>query len=100
MNYKDPLKMIDPVTGVEMTTQPPMPANQKGTARPLFSETVQNAAGQIYGDLNSRQMSLGNNAPMFMSASQEKAFGPDSETYKSGNTKIYEGIKAEENKKQ
>ncbi len=45
-------------------------------------------------------MSLGNNAPMFMSASQEKAFGPGSETYKSGNTKIYEGIKAEENKKQ
>ncbi len=95
MNYKDPLKMIDPVTGVEMTTQPPMPANQKGTARPLFSETVQNVAGQIYGDINERQNSLGSNAPVFMSEKQEDAFGPESEVYKSGNTAIYEGLKAD-----
>ena len=63
-----------------------------------FEETAQNLAGQIYGDVNARQASLGNNAPMFMSASQEKAFGPDSEVYKSGNTAIYEGLKAESNK--
>jgi|EP01046_Picozoa_sp_COSAG06_P014799 hypothetical protein len=105
MNYKDPLKMINPaavaaIANTDMTLQPPIPANQQGVAKPLFSETVQSTAGQIYGDINARQASLGNNAPMFMSASQEKAFGPDSETYKSGNTKIYEGIKAEENKKQ
>ena len=30
-----------------------------------------------------------------MSAAQEKAFGPGSEVYKSGNTAIYEGIKTE-----
>ena len=100
MNYKDPLKMINPgaiaaVANPGMTLQPPIPANQQGTAKPLFSDTIQNTAGQIYGDLNSRQMSLGNNAPMFMSASQEKAFGPDSEVYKSGNTAIYEGLKAD-----
>ncbi len=95
MNYKDPLKMIDPVTGVEMTTQPPMPANQRGTARPLFSEAIQNTAGQIYGNINERQNSLGSNAPMFMSEKQEDAFGPESEVYKSGNTAIYEGLKAD-----
>ena len=98
MNYKDPLKMIDPITGMETTLQPPVPANQQGTAKPLFGETAQNLAGQIYGDVNARQASLGNNAPMFMSAPQEKAFGPDSEVYKSGNTAIYEGLKAESNK--
>jgi hypothetical protein len=98
MNYKDPLKMIDPITGMEMTNQPPIPANQQGTAKPLFSETAQNTAGQIYGDINARQMSLGNNAPMFMSDKQEDAFGPGSEVYKSGNTAIYEGLKAKSNK--
>jgi len=59
----------------------------------LFGETVQNTAGQIYGDINARQASLGNNAPMFMSDKQEDAFGPGSEVYKDGNTAIYEGIK-------
>jgi len=100
MNYKDPLKMINPsevaaLANPGMTLQPPMPANQKGTARPLFSETVQNTAGQIYGDINERQNSLGSNAPMFMSEEQEDAFGPGSEVYKSGNTAIYEGIKTD-----
>lgn len=100
MNYKDPLKMINPsevaaLANPGMTLQPPMPANQKGTARPLFSETVQNTAGQIYGDINERQNSLGSNAPVFMSEEQEDAFGPGSEVYKSGNTAIYEGIKAD-----
>jgi len=100
MNYKDPLKMINPsevaaLANPGMTLQPPMPANQKGTARPLFGETVQNTAGQIYGDINERQNSLGSNAPMFMSEEQEDAFGPGSEVYKSGNTAIYEGIKTD-----
>jgi hypothetical protein len=93
MNYKDPLKMIDPITGMETTLQPPGPANQQGTAKDLFSQTAQNTAGQIYGDLNSRQTSLGSNAPMFMSDKQENAFGPGSEVYKSVNTAIYEGLK-------
>jgi len=102
MNYKDPLKMINPaavaaIANTDMTLQPPIPANQQGAAKPLFGETVQNTAGQIYGDINARQASLGNNAPMFMSEKQEDAFGPDSEVYKSGNTAIYEGLKAESN---
>ena len=95
MNYKDPLKMIDPVTGMEITNQPPIPANERGAAKPLFGETVQSTAGQIYGDINARQASLGSNAPMFMSEKQENAFGPVSEVYKDGNTAIYEGIKAQ-----
>jgi len=98
MNYKDPLKMINPaavaaIANTDMTLQPPIPANQQGAAKPLFGETVQNTAGQIYGDINARQASLGNNAPMFMSDKQEDAFGPGSEVYKDGNTAIYEGIK-------
>ena len=93
MNYKDPLKMIDPITGMETTLQPPVPANERGGAKPLFGETAQNLAGQIYGDVNTRQMSLGNNAPTFMTEKQENAFGPSSEVYKDGNTAIYEGIK-------
>ena len=35
---------------------------------------------------------------MFMSDKQEDAFGPSSEVYKSGNTAIYEGLKADSNK--
>ena len=98
MNCKDPLKMINPaavaaIANTDMTLQPPIPANQQGAAKPLFGETVQNTAGQIYGDINARQASLGNNAPMFMSDKQEDAFGPGSEVYKDGNTAIYEGIK-------
>ena len=98
MNYKDPLNMINPaavaaIANTDMTLQPPIPANQQGAAKPLFGETVQNTAGQIYGDINARQASLGNNAPMFMSDKQEDAFGPGSEVYKDGNTAIYEGIK-------
>ena len=98
MNYKDPLKMINPaavaaIANTDMTLQPPIPANQQGAAKPLFVETVQNTAGQIYGDINARQASLGNNAPMFMTEKQENAFGPISEVYKDGNTAIYEGIK-------
>ena len=27
MDYKNPLKMIDPLTGMEMTMQPPMPVS-------------------------------------------------------------------------
>ena len=100
MNYKDPLKMINPaavaaIADTDMTLQPPIPANQQGAAKPLFGENVQSAAGQIYGDINARQASLGNSAPMFMSDEQEEAFGPGSEVYKSGNTAIYEGLKAE-----
>ena len=46
MDHKNPLKMIDPVTGIEMTMQPPMPANQMGAAKPMFDQTTQNVAQQ------------------------------------------------------
>ena len=58
--------MIDPVTGMEMTMQPPMPANQMGTAKPMFNQTTQNVAQQVYGGLDQRQMSMGAQAPVFM----------------------------------
>jgi len=95
MDYKNPLKMIDPLTGMEMTPQPPMPANQMGTAKPMFNQTTQDVASQVYGSLDQRQMSMPQ-PPMFMSAKQEKAFGPGSEVYESGNTAIYEGLKEKE----
>jgi len=66
MAYKSPLKMIDPLTGMEMTVQPPMPANQMGTAKPVFNQTTQNLAQQVYGGLDQRQMSMGQQAPVFM----------------------------------
>ena len=66
MDYKNPLKMIDPLTGVEMTMQPPMPANQMGVAKPMFNQTTQNVAQQVYGGLDQRQMSMGAQAPVFM----------------------------------
>lgn len=66
MDYKDPLKMIDPSTGMEMTMQPPMPANQMGVAKPVFNQTTQNVAQQVYGGLDQRQMSMGAQAPVFM----------------------------------
>jgi len=37
MDYKNPLKMIDPLTGMEMTPQPPMPSNEMGNAKPMFN---------------------------------------------------------------
>ena len=90
-----PIAMIDPSTGMEMTMQPPMPANQMGTAKPMFNQTAQNVGNQVYGTPFQRQMSMPQ-PPMFMSAKQEKAFGPGSEVYESGNTAIYEGLKAED----
>lgn len=82
---------IDP----QMTYQPPMPSNQMGTAKPVFSPQVQASAEAIYGTPEQRQMTMPQ-PPMFMTAKQEKAFGPGSEVYESGNTAIYEGLKAKE----
>jgi len=66
MDSKNPLKIIDPLTGMEMTMQPPMPANQMGAAKPMFNQTTQNVAQQVYGGLDQRQMSMGQQAPIFM----------------------------------
>ena len=57
--------MIDPLTGMEMTPQPPMPANQMGTAKPVFNQTAQNVGNQVYGTPFQRQMSMPQ-PPMFM----------------------------------
>jgi len=65
MDYKNPLKLIDPLTGMEMTMQPPMPANQMGTAQPVFNQNASNAASMIYGTPLQRQMSMPK-PPMFM----------------------------------
>jgi hypothetical protein len=66
MDYKNPLKMIDPLTGMEMTMQPPVPANQMGVAKPVFSPQTQGMAQTIYGTPEQRQMSMGQQAPLFM----------------------------------
>ncbi len=71
MDYKNPLKMIDPLTGMEMTMQPPMPANQMGVAKPMLNQTTQNVAQQVYGGLDQRQMSMGAQAPVFMKSPLE-----------------------------
>ena len=88
MDYKNPLKMIDPLTGMEMTPQPPMPSNEMGNAKPMFNQTAQDVASQVYGSLDQRQMSMPQ-PPMFMTDKQEKAFGPGSKVYESGNTVSY-----------
>jgi hypothetical protein len=65
MDHKNPLKMIDPLTGMEMTMQPPMTANQMGTAQPVFNQNASNAASIMYGTPLQRQMSMGAQAPVF-----------------------------------
>jgi hypothetical protein len=71
MDHKNPLKMIDPLTGMEMTMQPPVPANQMGIAKPVFNPQVQGMAQTIYGTPEQRQMSMGQQAPVFMKSPLE-----------------------------
>lgn len=75
----------------QMTFQPPTPSNQMGAAKPVFNPQVQGMAQTIYGTPEQRQMSV--NSGFMMTEKQEKAFGPGSEVYESGNTAIYEGLK-------
>jgi hypothetical protein len=73
------------------------PANMKGNAKPVFNESTSDAAAKMYGTPLERQMSMPNSGSVTqMSAKQEKAFGPGSEVYESGNTAIYEGLKEKE----
>lgn len=51
------MKMVDPT--MAMTYQPPMPANQMGMAKPVFSPQTQGMAQTIYGTPEQRQMSVG-----------------------------------------
>ena len=65
-----PNHMVDPTmasVGIDpnLTYQPPMPANQMGVAKPIFSPQVQASAEYIYGTPEQRQMSVPG-AAMFM----------------------------------
>jgi len=66
--YNPNEQMIDPMTGMPMqqTVVPPAPSNTLGNAKPVFNNTTQNAAQGLYGDVEQRQMSMGNRTPMFM----------------------------------
>ena len=55
--YGSSMKMVDPT--MAMTYQPPMPANQMGMAKPVFSPQTQGMAQTIYGTPEQRQMSVG-----------------------------------------
>jgi hypothetical protein len=61
------LMSVDPLTGmpVQYTTQLPKPSNELGNARPVFSQSQQATAQGVFGDVDQRQNSLGNSAPLF-----------------------------------
>ncbi len=65
--YNPNEQMIDPMTGMPMqqTVVPPAPSNTLGIAKPVFNSTAQTAAQGLYGDVEQRQMSLGNRTPLF-----------------------------------
>jgi len=65
--YNPNEQMIDPMTGMPMqqTVVPPAPSNTLGNAKPVFNSTAQTAAQGLYGDVEQRQMSLGNRTPLF-----------------------------------
>ena len=65
--YNPNEQMIDPMTGMPMqqTVVPPAPSNTLGTAKPVFNSTAQTVAQGLYGDVEQRQMSLGNRTPLF-----------------------------------
>jgi hypothetical protein len=65
--YNPNQQMIDPMTGmpVETTMVPPVASNTLGNAKPVFNEGAMQAAQGIYGDVEQRQTSMGNRAPLF-----------------------------------
>ena len=51
MNYKDPLKMINPaavaaIANTDMTLQPPIPANEKGAASHCLAKRFKTLQGK------------------------------------------------------
>lgn len=65
-----PNHMVDPTmasVGMDpnLTYQPPMPANQMGMAKPVFSPQAQASAEAIYGTPLQRQMSVPGAAMFF-----------------------------------
>jgi hypothetical protein len=87
--------VMDPGNPFEGKTFQITPANMMGNAKPTFSAPVQASAEAIYGSPMQRQMSMPKSGSVTrMTEKQEKAFGPESEVYQSGNTAIYDGLKA------
>jgi len=88
---------MDPTNPFEGKTFQITPANMMGNAKPTFSEQTQGMAQTAFGSGLERQMSMPNSGSVTqMTAKQEKAFGPGSEVYESGNTAIYKGLKEKE----
>jgi len=95
--------MIDPVTGQPIQKMQPqldpatgMPIQPAAAQIPMPNQAVYGkqqptqVAENIFGTQDQRQFSVA------MTQAQEDAFGPGSEVYEGGNTKIYEGLKAKE----
>ena len=61
------------ITPVQMSYDPPTPANMKGNAKPLFNPQVQASAEAIYGTPLQRQMSV-NSGFMMQSPLEGNAF--------------------------
>ena len=87
--------MVDPITGQPLakTTSPVnpmtgMPVQAMPNQAVYGNQAVSNAATNIFGTPEQRQGTVA-----FMTEAQEKAFGPGSEVYESGNTKIYDALK-------
>jgi hypothetical protein len=68
LNPAQQQEVLDPMTGmpVQQTAVPPAPSNTLGMAKPVFNDMTQTAAQGLYGDVEQRQMSMGNRTPMFM----------------------------------
>ena len=61
-NYQMNEESMDPA---EFSSKPPVPSNELGSAKPVFSDRSKNYAKYIYGDVDQRQNTLPN-TPMFM----------------------------------
>lgn len=85
-------------TPVAMSYDPPLQANEKGGKKSVFNMNTKGMAEAAFGTPAMRQASV--KSPFKVSASQETAFGPDSDLAKENPAKakkIYDGIKAGDN---
>ena len=85
-------------TPVAMSYDPPLQANEKGGKKSVFNMNTKGMAESAFGTPAMRQASV--KSPFQVSASQETAFGPDSDLAKENPAKakkIYDGIKAGDN---
>tara|TARA_R110000824_G_scaffold101148_1_gene240167 strand:- start:476 stop:751 length:276 start_codon:yes stop_codon:yes gene_type:complete len=61
-NYQMNEESMDPA---EFSSKPPVPSNERGSAKPVFSDSSKKYANYMYGDIDQRQNTLPN-TPMFM----------------------------------